>query len=310
MKKKVINFIRKLVGTEALYNRVSQYNKDLLFENRKNQMIEHILHDSERGVTEKRYCDHDIIVSLTTFGKRVYDVTFAVESIMQQSMKANRIILWLDKSFQNKRLPESLVNQQKRGLEIAFCEDLGPYKKLIPSLHRFPNDAIITIDDDAIYDYDVLERLIVSYQSDPSNIYCFRFHKMKFEDNGSLLPYMQWDRFCTDIQPSHLNFATGVGGVFYPPHSLDDEVLNEKEFMQICGTCDDVWYKAMAIKKGTKVKKIFTRNYRGDEYVLDTSVQDVGLFNTNIKGEMLNDKSIQNVFSKYNIYSMIKDELV
>lgn len=310
MKKKIIDYIRRLVGTKTLLKNADRDKKDLLFEIRKNQMIEHILHDSDRGVTENKYCNHDIIVSLTTHGKRIYDVAFSIESIMQQSMKANRIILWLDNSFRNQSLPESLVNQQKRGLEIAFCEDLGPYTKLIPSLHRYPSDAIITIDDDAIYDFDLLERLIIPYQSDPSNIYCFRIHKMKFEDNGTLLPYMKWDRHSTNSHSSHLNFATGVGGVLYPPHSLDEEVLDKETFLQICSTADDVWYKAMEIKRGTKVKKVYTRDPKCREFVLNASVQDVGLLNKNIKGEMLNDKQIHDVFSKYNIYSMIKDESV
>lgn len=308
MKKVVIDFIRRLVGTKSLLKNAGRDKKDLLFEIRKNQMIEHILHDSERGVTEIKYCNHDIIVSLTTHGKRIYDVAFSIESIMQQSMKANRIILWLDDSFQNQRLPESLIKQQKRGLEIAYCKDIGPYTKLIPSLHRYPNDAIITIDDDAIYDFDLLERLIIPYQSDSSFIYCFRIHKMKFEENGALLPYMKWERKTTDSQPGHLNFATGVGGVLYPPHSLDEEVFNKETFLQICSTADDVWYKAMEIKNGTKVKKVFTRDPKCREFVLNASVQDVGLLNKNMKGEMLNDKQIHAVFSKYNIYSLVKDE--
>ena len=194
MKKKIIDFVRRLVGTSA----IMKMQKEPLFEIRKNQMIEHILHDSDRGVTENKYCNHDIIVSLTTHGKRIYDVAFTIESIMQQSKKANRIILWLDNSFQNHSLPESLVNQQKRGLEITFCEDLGPYTKLIPSLHRYPNDAIITIDDDAIYDYDLLERLIVSYLQDPSCIYCSRCHKMLFSNSNTLLPYVKWEWNCMD----------------------------------------------------------------------------------------------------------------
>lgn len=304
MKKRILKYIRKTCGVNSVLKNQEyfyQYFEKLRFNVHKNKMIEHILHDSESGITDARYTDHEIIVSLTTYGKRIYDVSFAIESIMQQSIKANRIILWLDDSFQGKRLPESLYLQQKRGLEIAFCKDIGPHTKLIPSLRRFPNDAIITIDDDAIYDFDLLERLIIPYLSNPSYIYCHRMHKMKFDKDGTLLPYMKWDWRCTNTHPSHLNFATGVGGILYPPHSLDEEVFNEEIFLKYCRTADDVWFKAMAIKKGTKVEGILSRDNHGEDYLSNTYVQDVGLYNANNQGEMLNDKQIDAVFTKYNI---------
>lgn len=309
MKNIIIDFIRRLVGTKMLLKNAVRDKNDLLYEIRKNQMIEHILHDSERGVTEKKYCNHDIIVSLTTHGRRLDDVAFSIESIMQQNTKANRIVLWLDESFQKRKLPEFLIMQQKRGLEISYCKDLGPYTKLIPSLLHFPNDAIITIDDDAIYDFDLLERLISGYMNDPSNIYCCRARRIFFAKDGSLLPYNQWKRPLEETSPSHLVFATGVGGVLYPPHCLDEEVNNKDVFLNICKTADDVWFNAMAIKNGTKVKKVRTRNPNGDDYLLNYAVQDIGLLQKNIHGKILNDQQIHAVFSKYNLYSILQKEI-
>lgn len=298
----IANYIRRIVGTADLQKKIQNNRREYIYENRKNQMIDHILHDTDLGISENSYTDHFIIVSLTSYGKRIHDVALTIESIMQQSMKANKIVLWLDDSYKGKLLPQSLVKQQKRGLEIFFCKDIGPYKKLIPSLCRFPNDAIITVDDDAIYDYDLLERLIIPYLEDPSYIYCHRCHRMQLSHDGSILPYMQWmQHFNCNDTPSHLNFATGVGGVLYPPHSLDEEVMNEKTFMEICKYADDVWYKAMAIKRGTRVKKVFSRNPGSEEYVLNDKVQDIGLHNINTKGDILNDIQIRDVFLKYKL---------
>ena len=306
----ILTIIRKPLGikrlieeTEELRLQIDRFN----YEVRRHQLIEHILHDTEKGITSDKYTDHEIIVSLTTFGKRIYDVAFTIESIMQQSMKANRIILWLDYSFEGKRLPQFIQYQQKRGLEVAYCKDLRSYKKLIPALHRYPDAAIITIDDDALYEPDLLERLIVPYLEDSQYIYCHRFHKMSFDENGQILPYLQWQWHCKDDTPSHLNFPTGVGGVLYPPHSLDDEVINEDVFMDICKYADDIWLKAMAIKKGTLVKKVFSRSELSEEYLINSAVQDIGLRNINAMGEMLNDKQLKAVFTKYNLYDKLKE---
>ena len=291
MKSIILDIIRRIIGTKTLVS--------LGYENRRYQLIDHILHDSDMGISRERYVDHEIIVSLTTYGKRIHDVACTIESIMQQSMKANRIILWLDNSFKSKQLPQALKKQQKRGLEIAYCDDIRSYTKLIPSLRMFPNDALITIDDDVIYDYDVLEHLITSYKEDQQSIHCCRCRKMLFQ-NGMVKKYNKWP-FAKYGENDKTIFFTGVGGVLYPPRSLDVEVFNESVFMDICKYGDDIWFNAMARKKGTSIKKVFTRNPEGEDYILNPFVQDVGLFHINTKGKKLNDIQIKAVFSKYNI---------
>lgn len=309
MKKTILNIIRKIAGTAKLQKDVTKLRtavSDFRYEVRKNQLIEHILHDTESGVTSHRYTDHDIIVSLTTYGKRIHDVAFTIESIMQQSMKPNKIVLWLDYSFQNQQLPQSLINQQKRGLEIFYCEDMRSYKKIIPSLLQYPNDAIITIDDDVLYDYDLLEHLIVAYLHSPTTIHSCRMHQMRFDENGVLLPYNRWNLLCPELGASNLNFATGVGGILYPPHCFDDEVLNKSAFMGICKFADDVWLKAMALRNGILVNKVYTRSPLGEDFILNDSVQDIALRNINIMADCLNDSQLKAVFAKYNLFDKLR----
>ncbi len=303
MKKKLLRHIRRLIGTDkvAVMNSNAYY---YFFESRRFKLIEHILHDTESGITNQRYTDHDIIVSLTSFDKRINDVAFTIESLMQQSMKPNRIILWLDNSFQNK-LPQSLIYQQKRGLEINFCKDIRSYTKLVPSLRNYPNDAIITFDDDLLYDYDIIERLIKAYLQNPNMIHACRANRMILDHHNKPIPYLQWNRKINEVGPNRLNFLTGVGGVLYPPRCLDEEVLNEDVFLDICKFADDVWFNAMAIKKGTLINKVYTRNHLGEDYISNEAVQDVGLWNVNNQGKRLNDIQLKAVFDKYDLYSKL-----
>ena len=301
-----MNRLQKRLRKELGISDIQSEIKRLAFNIRREQLISHILNDRTLGVTTERYTNHDIIVSLTTYGKRIYDVPFTIESIMQQSMKPNRIILWLDNSFKDKQLPQSLLSQKKRGLEIFFCDDIRSYTKLVPALRTYPNDAIITIDDDCLYDFDILEKLITAYLQDSQYIYCTRFHRMTFAGDNTLKPYNEWEWRSKIEEASHLNFATGVGGVLYPPHSLDKEVSNESIFMDICKFADDVWFKAMAIKKGTLVKKVQTRSIKSEDYLENGDVQETGLRIINVKTDNLNDKQIKAVFEKYNLYSELK----
>ena len=300
-------YVRGLCGTNRLLKELSGIKKRDAFyhyENRRNQLIEHILHDTESGVSTQKYVNHDIIVSLTTYGERVHEVAFTIESVMQQSMKPNRIILWLDYSFKNQRLPQSLLNQQKRGLEIAFCKDLRSYKKLIPSLHKFPNDAIITLDDDLLYDYDIIEHLILPYLENPQYIYSCRGHQMLFDQEHQLLPYIDWHWNVSELGCIEHYFFTSGGGTLFPPGSLDEEVLNEEVFMAICPLADDVWLNAMALKKGTIVRKVYTRDKKGEDYILNWELQDAGLCMTNVL-QNKNDIQIKDVFSRYSLYDKL-----
>lgn len=276
------------------------------FNQKKYILEQNILHSQESGITDEKYCAHDIIVSLTTYSKRIYDVHLTIESIMEQTMKANRIILWLDYSFEKQPLPKALQLLQKRGLEIEYCKDIRSYKKLIPALKKYPDDAIITIDDDLIYEFDLLEKLIMAYQQTPSYIYCNRHHVMQLNEQGKLLPYLQWQWESNDMEANIMNFPTTGAGTLFPPHSLDEEVFNESVFSEICKYADDVWFKAMAMKKGTLSKKVYTHNPKGIEYFENEEVQDIALWRINTQGAMLNDRQIEAVFTKYNLYQLLK----
>lgn len=274
------------------------------FEQKATQLANATINSDKAGVTEDRFCQNETIVSLTSYGRRIYDVFLAIESIMQGTQKPNRIILWLsEKEFKNFKLPISLQNQKKRGLEIRYCEDILSYKKLIPTLKEFPEATIITIDDDAIYGFDFVENLIISHTSNPSCIFANRVHRITKNADENLKSYLDWEwSVSTPSKNDHDLFFTGVGGVLYPPHSLDEEVFNKKIFMEICPTADDVWFNAMARLKGTRINKSFTHVANGEDYILNEAAQDCALSLINNSTEnSSNDIQIKAVFEKYKI---------
>ena len=278
----------------------------LYFLQKTTNLENHILHDKQPGISNQKYCDTDITVSLTTYGKRLRDVCFTIESIMQQTLLPNKIVLNIDYSYKGQRLPEALNKQMNRGLEINFCKDIRSYKKLIPTLKKYPDSSILTIDDDVIYNFDFIELFVDSYRVHPTKIHAGRTHVMTFKPDGSLKSYNNWIMCSSNCNnPRHL-FFTGVGGVLYPPGSLDEEVTNEEVFTKICPLADDVWFNAMALKNGTEINKVPTRNDRGEEYILNESVQDIGLFNINTGIRCENDRQIEAVYTKYDLFKLLR----
>lgn len=300
LKKTVKSLLERYYQVGATYREVS----DMKFFMRRMQLEQSILSSGSVGVSSEKYCDTEIVVSLTTYGRRLYDVCYTIESLMQQTSPPNRIVLWLDPHSMVDNLPVALQKQMNRGLEVLATPDIRSYTKLVPALKMFPEAAVITVDDDMVYDFDIIERLITAHRTDPSAIQACRVHSMTFDGKGELLPYSQWDWTTASTVKRH--FLTGVGGVLYPPLSLGKEVLNQDVFLSICPTADDVWFTAMAKLNGTPIMKVETRSPKGEDYVSNYEVQDMGLCRINTGRFGKNDEQIQAVFSRYGIYDFIR----
>lgn len=266
------------------------------------------LHCKESGVSSERLCSEEVVVSLTSYGNRIHEAHLAIESIMQQTVKPNRIVLWLaEDEFKGKTLPVALQMQQERGLEIAFCEDLKSYNKLIHSLNRFPEACVITVDDDSAYNFDVVEKLVISHNANPSDICALTMRELVFGDDGKLLPYADWPHRA-EGSPSNnkLAFFLGVGGVLYPPHCFTEEVFNKEVFMEICGKQDDAWFNAMRLLNGVKVTKVFSSNPVGDLVPLPaTNYSPLRVKNVFGGG---NNTAVSAVYGQYGLFDVLNNE--
>jgi hypothetical protein len=239
------------------------------------------------------------VVSLTSFPARINDVWIAIECLLRQTFKPDKIILCLAiTQFPDKKVPDSLKKLESRGLEVRFCEeDLRAHKKYLYTLKEFPSANIITVDDDAYNDNRMLESLYLLHKKYPQHIVSNRVHKMKFNKDKTLKPYRKWKHNISKENPSHLLFATGVGGVLYPPNSLHPEIFNIEVFKKICFLADDIWLKCMALKQGTKV--VTNATYNKDPLTIRKSQMEKLVSANVLSGG--NDKQLRDVCAHYNI---------
>jgi hypothetical protein len=182
---------------------------------------------------------------LTSYGERLTETApYAIATLLNQSVKPDRIILWV--AYKDKeKIPDVFQKLTEKGLEIRFCEDIKSYKKLIPALHEFPEDCIITADDDVYYPQNWFEQLIALHKYNPDKVICHRAHGMKVDYNHNLLPYEKWDS-CINNQSQPI-FPTGAGGILYPPRCFYKEITNKELFMKLAPKADDIWFWAMAV---------------------------------------------------------------
>ncbi len=196
----------------------------------------------------------EVVVSLTTYPGRVYDVHFAVHSLLSQTMLPDRLVLWLSEDEFPRRegdLPEALLSLRRRGLEIRFVSgNARAYKKLLPALAAFPDAVVVTADDDIYYPPDWLKTLLAAHARAPRAIWAARLRRVSLPG-----PYLSWPVLGDGAEPAPpaTLFPTGCGGVLYPPGSLDSRVSDEAAALRLAPSNDDIWLWAMGALRGTPV---------------------------------------------------------
>lgn len=250
--------------------------------------------EAKRLTQAERILDKEIVVSLTTYSKRIHDIYLVLESISQQTVLPNRVVLWLAEG-EFDVLPISITSRVDFGLEVRFCEDTKSYKKIVPTILNYPDSIIITLDDDVIYPNDTIEILLNKHKKFPDAVIGNRTHEMTFH-KGKVRPYKEW-RKETKENSSNI-FLTGCGGILYPPGSLHEDVTKKEIFTEICPYADDVWLFFMARMNKTEIINSQGRDFR--DFIELSSSFSGGLNKLNVdKG--YNDKQITNVVNYYNI---------
>ncbi|MBP6467764.1 MAG: hypothetical protein KA277_07040 [Fusobacteriaceae bacterium] len=244
-----------------------------------------------------------IVVSLTTYSKRINTVFLTIESIFSQSLSPQKIILWLSKD-EYQLIPKSLKRLQTRGLEIRICdENIRSYKKLSYASEFFDTSIIVTADDDILYPKHWLKDLYTHSLMFDNTIICHRGHdiiisKNKIESYSSFMN----NKIYSDT-PSFLLIPTGCSGVLYPIGSLTIEASykNSPIFMKIAPDADDFWYKCVCLKNNMPAKRVKPVNTHFPPIL--TSLSD-GLFHKNVRNNE-NDKKLLSSINYFDLYNMI-----
>lgn len=194
----------------------------------------------------------DVVISLTTIPYRLPKLHLVIRSLLQQTATFKKIVLWVNEDLQHK-IPSSLGRLQSDRFEIRFSVGKSSHRKLVETLKVYPDEYIVTCDDDLMYPRNWLERLLIEHNRQPKAIVAHMCRVFRFDDN-SLMPYKKWHSERLG-ESSERTLAVGWGGILYPPSSLHEDVLDEALYMTLAPKADDLWFKAMAYKKGTAVFK-------------------------------------------------------
>lgn len=181
-----------------------------------------------------RASEEKIIVSFTSWKKRINNVPLVVESILANTVKPDRIVLNLsEEEFVKKEqeLPETILNLVSTGtIDIIWTRgNLKAFKKFIPTMTKYPNDIIIAIDDDFIYPADLIETFVEKHKQIPNsplsgntmringvNAHCGCASLIKKEYFGKYIDELLDDKVVAlNMDDVYYVFCAALNGIYY-----------------------------------------------------------------------------------------------
>lgn len=234
----------------------------------------------------------DVVVSLTSYPARLGQLHLVIRSLLHQSLSPREIVLYLGTDTKEQDIPVALRQLEKYNFTIKTgYEDLKPHKKYLFAMEEYPEDAIIAVDDDVIYDSNFVKDLYNCHKKNPNCVCARRVHGMIKDSKGQIKSYNEWNWECTEIlEPSHQLFSTGCGGALYPAKILPQEAFDVEAIKTHCLNTDDVWLKFMELRSDVKV--VFTNSKVIHPLTIRNS-QASALMHTNTAGENRNDINIK-----------------
>lgn len=253
------SMVRCLNGLKILLHKKYKFKKAVrkirfpFCETRKKRLCRNVI-NGENPTSLKLTNRHPkIIISLTTYPPRFNSVTMTLKSLLYQTMRPDKIIVW--HNCEENTLTKEMLDYEKYGVEyIKVNDDLGPHKKYYYALQVYSDDIVIVVDDDLIYPNDMVDSLVRQYLKYPHCVCARRVHKLKLNSDGMLDGYDKWIGQCFFIRrPSHMLMATSGAGTLYPPGVLTNRTFDMNMIKTKCLYADDIWMKYFEIISNIKV---------------------------------------------------------
>ena len=165
-----------------------------------------------------------VIVTLTSYRERLSNLPVVLDTVFSQTIPPDLIVLNL--AYEESVQDDVLAYLEQHHVEINRVPDTKVYKKLIPTLIKYPEACVISIDDDFLYPKDMISDFLAIHQKYP---------QFPISGNREILFGMKCHCGCASLTK-----AEYFGDYLY---QIDDAVL--------CNCpADDISYTYFATKAG------------------------------------------------------------
>ena len=255
-----------------------------------------------------RYENKMVILSMTTIPRRLKRLKDNLPSLLNQSYKFDKLVINIDDNLSSEDYEKynEISNIDDR-IEINKAEaKWRSCNKLLPTIIKYPDEIIITVDDDIFYPKDCVKLLVEEYRKHKDCIITHEINPIFINGNyvgyynayDVMLKQKEWGKYFSNC-------------CLFPPHCFDNTDLFNYDKMMKCtkGLHDELWFWVNSTINGVQcigLDYIYSFSneilepYKEDEYQL-TNFNKV---NDNIKGymdkinEIYGDRLIESIKQK------------
>ena len=180
------------------------------------------------------YNNRRVIATLTSIPSRMEYLHHCLQSLIQQTMPADEIVLSLphksvreDAEYEISSDVQKLID--KGNVELLRCKDYGPATKLLGVLnrekgqHRETEPVILYFDDDTLYHLNAIENLLSNDILETGGAVCRKGNIIHKDPWGE-----SWGSCVNVKERTELDTAFGCGGVGVRPSYFDERVFKHE----------------------------------------------------------------------------------
>ena len=193
-----------------------------------------------------------IVISLSASREDFGLLPITIYSLLQQELKADKIILWLDNEYEDlTNIPYEITQLIKNGLEIRFVNNFNNYTNTIEPLKHFKSSINIIAEENIYYPQTWLKNLYISYVSHPEDIHTHQANKIEQIENKIIIN--------EPLKSENASFKAMFNiksGVLYPPDCFTKEALRSDIYLKYCPHNPTLWFWAMALIHDRKIRLV------------------------------------------------------
>lgn len=199
-------------------------------------------------------CEETLVVSLASYPPRISSVASCIRNLKTQTYCPDKILLWLyTGEFPGglEDVPSELREMQDELFEIKWTDvNLKPHNKYFWTMGEYADAAIVTVDDDLVYEPTMLEELVAWHREHPRAVIARRTHMMLFTTEGQIAPYDSWlaEQDVVTGRPSMSLVATNGAGSLFPAGCFSEKQLDWQMIQKRCLHADDLWLKVLELQ--------------------------------------------------------------
>lgn len=191
-----------------------------------------------------------IIVAMTSYPARIKTTGKAIFSIIRQKHFNKNFHFVLVLSYEEfpkyeQDLPLDIrLMSDNNVIELIWYKNIKSHKKLMPVLAKYPDNAILVVDDDIIRESDWCETFLKDHTAHPTDIIAGLVLYTLDETTQTFVRHKNF-KFGYDCYGKIIKNgrpANGAGGTLYPAHTFTDKrFFDEQLFMSLSPTSDESW---------------------------------------------------------------------